>query len=64
MQSIIIVILCSQIINVNILEGRAGYVVLMGRVSYFTFTFMHLADAFIQSDFYSGYTFFFFYQYE
>ncbi len=28
------------------------------RCFYFTFTFMHLADAFIQSAFYSGYTFF------
>ncbi len=60
--------------QINILEGRAGYVVSMGRVSVtisysfrclttetvkyinensfiaFAFAFMHLADAFIQSD--------------
>ncbi len=59
-------------VQINILEGRAGYVVSMGRVSvtisysfrclttetvkyinensFIAFAFMHLADAFIQSD--------------
>ncbi len=58
--------------QINILEGRAGYAVLMGRVSvtisysfcclttetekytnensFIAFAFMHLADAFIQSN--------------
>ncbi len=37
------------------------YIIFSMYIHLFTFTFMHLADAFSQSDFYSGYTCFFLY---